>query len=167
MQAQTCCWMSQWAPGPLRQEGACQCHGCLSLTAGISLKLLREGKRLGWRQGESGRIDDAHLWACLLQKQQPRSDEGRDLDLSQDKAEGMGSPGGSVVKNLPPNAGDAGSIPGLGRSPGGRNGNSLQHSRLGNPMNRGGWWATVCGVTKSQTRLNNNSNKAWGSHMQS
>ena len=129
--------MSQWAPGPLRQEGACQCHGCLSLTAGISLKLLREGKRLGWRQGESGRIDDAHLWACLLQKQQPRSDEGRDLDLSQDKAEGMGSPGGSVVKNLPPNAGDAGSIPGSGRSPGVGKGNPLQYSCLKNSMDGG------------------------------
>ena len=116
---------------------------------------MTEGKRLGWRQGEGGRVDDAHLWACLLQKQQPRSDEGRGLALSQDKTEGMGSPGGSVVKNLPAHAGDAGSIPGLGRSPGGRNGNSLQYSHLGNPMNRGGWWATVHGVTKSWTRLNN------------
>ena len=118
-------------------------------TAATSLKLIMtEAKRLGWRQREGGRVDDAHLWACLLQKQQPRSDEGRGLDLSQDKAEGMGYPGGSVVKNLPAHAGDAGSIPGSGRSPGGRNGNSLQYSRLGNPMNRGGWWATVHGVAR-------------------
>ena len=42
--------------------------------------------------------------------------------------------GGSVVKNPPANAGDMGLIPGLGRSPGGRNGNLLQNSCLGNPM---------------------------------
>ena len=51
-----------------------------------------------------------------------------------------GFPGGSVVKNLPANAGDsgdAGSNPGLGRSPGGGNGNPLQYSCLGNPMDRG------------------------------
>ena len=54
-----------------------------------------------------------------------------------------------VVKNLPTNAGDirdAGLIPGLGRSPGGGNGNLLQYSCLGNPMDRGTWQATVSGV---------------------
>ena len=56
--------------------------------------------------------------------------------------------GGSVVKNLPANAGDAGSIPGLERSPGGGNGNPLQYSCLGNPMYRGTWWATVHGAAK-------------------
>ena len=55
---------------------------------------------------------------------------------------------GSVVKNLPANAGDAGLIPGLGRSPGGGNGNLLQYSCLGNLMDRGAWWATVHGVSK-------------------
>ena len=43
-------------------------------------------------------------------------------------------------------AGDSGSIPGLGRSPGGGNGNLPQYSCLGNPMDRGTWWATVQGV---------------------
>ena len=57
--------------------------------------------------------------------------------------------GGSMVKNLPANAGDAGSIPGLGRSPGEGNGNSL----LGNPMDRRAWWATVHAVTESRIRL--------------
>ena len=60
------------------------------------------------------------------------------------------------VKNLPANAGnitDAGSIPGLGRSPGGRHSNSLQYSCLENPMDRGTWRATAHRVTKSQTRL--------------
>ena len=51
------------------------------------------------------------------------------------------------------NTGDLGSIPRLGRSPGVGNGNPLQYSCLENPMERGGWWATVHGVTKSWTRL--------------
>ena len=55
---------------------------------------------------------------------------------------------GSVVKNLPASAGNTGSIPGSGRMPGGRNGNPLQCSCLGNPMDRGAWWATVHRVTK-------------------
>ena len=61
-----------------------------------------------------------------------------------------------MVKNPPANAGeikDAGSIPGLGRSPGGGNGNPLQDSCLENPMDRETWRATVHGVTKSQTQL--------------
>ena len=49
-------------------------------------------------------------------------------------------------------AGDVSSIPGSGRSPGGH-GNPLQYSYLENPMDRGAWWATVCGVTMSQTPL--------------
>ena len=65
-----------------------------------------------------------------------------------------------MVKNLLANARDLGSVPGLGRSPGEGNGNSLQDSCLGNPLDRGAWWATVQGVTKSQTQLRlNNSNK--------
>ena len=51
------------------------------------------------------------------------------------------------------NAGNPGSIPGSGRSPGEGNGNPLQYSCLENLMDRGAWEATVCGVTKIQTRL--------------
>ena len=61
---------------------------------------------------------------------------------------GAGFPGGSVVKNLPANVGDSGSIPGLGRSLGEGNGNPFHFSCLGNPMDRGAWWGTVHGVTK-------------------
>ena len=57
-------------------------------------------------------------------------------------------PGGSVVRNPPTNVGDMGSIPGSRRYPGEGNGNPLQHSCLGNPMDRGAWWATVHGVPK-------------------
>ena len=62
-------------------------------------------------------------------------------------------PGGSEGKGSTYNAGDLGSIPGLGRSPGEGNGNPLQYSCLENSMDRAAWWATVHGVTKSQTRL--------------
>ena len=61
-----------------------------------------------------------------------------------------------VVKNPPANAGDAGdtgSIPGLGRSSGVGNGNLLLYSCLGNVMDRGAWWARVHGTTKSWARL--------------
>ena len=60
-------------------------------------------------------------------------------------------PGGSVVKKPPANAGDPGLIPRLGRSPGEGNGNPLQYSYLGNPMDRGAWLTTVHGVAKSRT----------------
>ena len=56
-----------------------------------------------------------------------------------------------MIKNLPTNAGttgDMGSVPELGRSPGGGNGNPLQYSCLGNPMDRGAWQATVHGVAE-------------------
>ena len=61
-----------------------------------------------------------------------------------------------VVKNLPANAGvirQAGSIPGLGRSPGGGHRNPLQYSCLENTMGRGAWWVMVHRVAKSQARL--------------
>ena len=58
-------------------------------------------------------------------------------------------PSGSVVKKNPPaNVGDVGLIPGLGQSPGERNGNPLQYSCLENPMDRGACWATVHGIAR-------------------
>ena len=68
-----------------------------------------------------------------------------------------------VVKNSPANAGDirdVGPVPGLGRSPGGGHGNSLQYSCPENPMDRGALWAIVHGVTKSGTRLSDLTNFA-------
>ena len=68
----------------------------------------------------------------------------------------QGFPGGSVVKNPPANSdatGDTGSVPRWGRCPGGGNSNPLQYSCLENPIDRGAWQATVCGVTNSWTGL--------------
>ena len=62
---------------------------------------------------------------------------------------------GLAVKNLSTNAGDAGSIPGLGRSPGEGKGNSLQYSSLRNPMDSEERQGTVHGISKSQTQLSN------------
>ena len=66
----------------------------------------------------------------------------------------LGFPGGLAVKNPPANATDTGdmdSIPGSGTSPGEGNGNPLQYFCLGNPMDRGAWWATAHAIAKSQT----------------
>ena len=65
----------------------------------------------------------------------------------------MSFPDGSVVKNSPVNAGDPGSVPGLGKSPGEGNGKPLQYSWVENSMDRGAWWATVHGVAKSWPQL--------------
>ena len=64
-----------------------------------------------------------------------------------------GFPGFSDGKESACNAGDPGSIPGLGRSPGKGNGNPFQYSGLESSMDRGAWWAIVHGVSKSWTRL--------------
>jgi len=59
----------------------------------------------------------------------------------------------SGKKNPSANAGDTGSVPGSGRSPGEGHGNPLQYSCLGNPMHRGAWQATVYGVTRVRHNL--------------
>ena len=76
------------------------------------------------------------------------------VQLRDDKTLTLGNDnGGSEVKASASNAGDLGSIPGLERSPGERNGNPLQYSCPENPTDGGAWWATVHGVAKSRTRL--------------
>ena len=67
-----------------------------------------------------------------------------------------GFSGGTVVKNSLANVGDTGDmgqIPRLGRSPGEGNGNPIQYSCMGNPMDREAWWVMLHGVAKSQTQL--------------
>ena len=81
------------------------------------------------------------------------------LLLQRSQLRTQGFPDGSAVENPPANAGDAGLIPGSGRSPGEGNGNPLQYSCLENPMGRGVWRATVPGVSRSQTRHSNSSNR--------
>ena len=73
------------------------------------------------------------------------------LKLRRDFPGSSGFPGGSEGETSACNAGDPGSIPGSGRSPGEGNGNLLQYSCLENPMDREAWWATAHGVAKSWT----------------
>ena len=65
----------------------------------------------------------------------------------------MGFPGGSDGKGSAYNAGDLGSVPGSGRSPGAGKGNPLQYSSLENSTYKGAWWAIIHGVPKSWTQL--------------
>ena len=67
----------------------------------------------------------------------------------------QGFPGGAMLENPPANVGDLGLIPGSERSPGKGNGNPLQYSCLGNPMDRGTWQAVVHGIAKSQIKFSN------------
>ena len=71
----------------------------------------------------------------------------------------LGFPGGSVIKNPPVSVGDRGSTPGLGRSLGGENGNLLQYSCLGNPMDREAWWAMSMGSQKESDMTQRLKNK--------
>ena len=88
---------------------------------------------------------------CSLEECQLAYSVGKPVTPS----EVQGFPGGSDGKASAYNAGDPGSIPGSGRSPGEGHGNPLQCSCLENPVDGGAWWATVHGVAKNQTRLSN------------
>ena len=78
----------------------------------------------------------------------------------------LGSPGESGFKESVCDAGDLGSIPGSGRSPGKGHDTLLQYSCLENPMDRGDWPATVHGVTKSWTQLSNSHTHTWSLYFQ-
>ena len=96
-----------------------------------------------WRKIASG--------TSIFVPQVIKKKEGKEIIITLRKKEGF--PGDSDDKESACSAGDLGSIPGSGRSPGGGHGNPLQYSCLENPMDRGDSWATVHGVTKSQTQL--------------
>ena len=89
------------------------------------------------------------FWEELNVQHLPLNRENKDLIVT--RTHSLSFPGGSDGKESAYNAGGLSSIPGSGRSPGEGNGNPLRYSCLGNPLNRGGWWATVHGFAKSQT----------------
>ena len=96
-------------------------------------------------------INNTQLWVCLVVK--VKSDDVKELigiwnvrSMNQGKLDLLkGFPGGSEGKESAYNAGDLGSIPGLGRSPGEGNGNPLRYSCLEKPRGGGAWWAVVYG----------------------
>ena len=104
---------------------------------------------------------DWHMQSCYFFPKQRRSAQSQELrygfytylNVPPWGASPVDFPGGSDSKASVYNAADPGSIPGSGSSPGEGNGSPLQCSCLESPMDRGAWWATVHGVTKSQTRL--------------
>ena len=135
-----------------------------------------------WRQEEKGMTEDEMVgWYHWLNghkfEKVPRVGDGqgslaccspwgcKNLDTTERlNWTERGFPGVSIVKNPPANARDAGdldSIPGSGRSPGEGNGNPLQYSCLGNPMDRETCWATVHGVAKSWTLSNWTCTHTW------
>ena len=86
---------------------------------------------------------------------------GSAFNLYESDHTALGFPGGSVVKDPPANVGDAGLIPGWGRSPGEGNGNPLHYACLRNPMDRGAWWVTQstgCKESDATEKLNNSNN---------
>ena len=101
--------------------------------------------------GEDGSVGREQNAQCLphgmakKKKEEKAQCKSSELGLIHSLTEG--SPGGSVVNNLPAgDTRDAGSFPGSGRSPREGNGSPLQHSCLENPVDRGSWWAAVYGV---------------------
>ena len=98
---------------------------------------------------QSGHLSSLSSWVSgfLLSK------VGRTLRNAVRSDDEQASQEAQWVRNSPATPGDASSIPGSGRSPGGGHSNSLQYSCLENPIDRGGWWATVHGVAKSQAQL--------------
>ena len=98
----------------------------------------------------------SHKWSPILMRGRCKHASGTIPALKTHIVKVGGFPDGSVLKSLPANiedAGDTGSIPESGRSPGEGNGNPLQFSCLENPMDKRAWQATVHGVSKSWTQL--------------
>ena len=86
-------------------------------------------------------------WKCRILTTGPQGNSPYILNLA------VSFPGSSEGKESACNEGDPSLIPGLGRSPGEGNGNTLQYSCMENSMDRGAWWARVQAVTKSWTQL--------------
>ena len=116
------------------------------------------GVKPGPPAGQAASLPPSHLGSPKRKcRRSPKDGPANSCSLSQLPpylVRRMGFPGGSAIKRPLPHAGDTRSVPRLGQSPGKGNGNPLQYSCLENPMDRGAWWATVPGVVKSQTRLN-------------
>ena len=113
----------------------------------------------GWGRSTAGGYGNPLQYSCLENSKDRTLQNWTQLKRLSTQAHSLDKSfsGGSVVKTPPANTGnteDLDLIPRWGRSPGVGNGNSIQYSCLGNPMDRGAWWATVHGVAKSRTKVN-------------
>ena len=164
--------LPRWLSG---KESACQC-GRRTRDPGFSpwiRKIYGSGKwqpssilawKIPWAE-EPGKLRARHNWTTERTHTHPLNQQFNFCSLSTlhkcarkcvhrcSLQRCLCVPGGSDRKDFTHNAGDLGSIPELGRSPGGGHGNPLQYSCLENPMDRGAWPATVHGVEKNWTRL--------------
>ena len=96
-------------------------------------------------------VMDREAWCAVIHgvaKSRTQLSDWTELKLSDERVLNLGFPGGSVVKNLPTNAGDMGSIPGSGRHSGERNDKPTPGSCLENSMDSGAWWARDHWVAK-------------------
>ena len=110
------------------------------------------------KSDRAGKANVGEVGHLSLDGTMSRKETGWQWRLLEDKPP-KGLPRWLIGKVSACQAGDGGLIPGSGRSPGEGNGNPFQYSCLGNSMDRGAWWATVHGVTKSWTRLNTQTSK--------
>ena len=142
----TLAWKIPWTeePGRLQSVGSPSSRTQLS-DFQFSLLHIGEGNPLQCSCLENSR-DGGAWWTAVYGVTQSRT-WLKWLSSSSSSKDG-GFPDDSVVKNSPANSGGMGLIPGSGRSPGEENGNPLQYSCLGNPMDREAWQATVHRVTK-------------------
>ena len=132
-------WRRKWQPTPVFLSG--KSHEQRSLAGyGITKSQIWLSMHALMVHSQE-HVNEWHVWLWF----------SKDLGRSHIKCQGF--PGGSVGKELTCNAGDAGSIPGLGRSPGGGHGDPLQYCCLENCRDRGAWRATVHGVSNSQMWL--------------
>ena len=107
------------------------------------------------KKGERRRIDAFELWCWRRLLRVPWTAKRSNQSILKEISPGISLEGMMLKLKLQCNVGDLGLIPGSGRFPGEGNGDPVQYSCLGNPMDRGAWWATVHRVAKSWTQLSN------------
>ena len=145
--------LDYWVPTPFQREPEHRCH-CLSfqLCVQVECKIHAHFEDLTWRKKKIiSLIINRLLWCQYHPHDHTLARLGATKQISKihliwfffffPGLMSLGFPGGSVVKNIPANAGDVGFDLWVGKIPGEGNGIPLQHSCLDNPMNRGAWWA--------------------------
>ena len=152
----TLAWKTPWTeePGRLQSMGSLESDTTERLHFHFSLSCIGEGDGNPLQCSCLENPRDGGAWGAAIYGVTQSQTRLKWLgSSSSSRGQNKAASSSSEVKASACNARDLSSIPGSGRSPGEGNGNPLQYSCLENPMDRGAWWATVHGVTKSRTRL--------------